>query len=276
MGRGRRNSGAWTVLTLSQTTTNRITTETIPWINNQDPSIDKTEENDKVQQEEPNDSATSETADNKNPFEANDTTELPQIEPEKAKKHTVRNILIGGIAVIAAVTLATSIADKSSSETQVNPITTSQEQSQNAAEGGSSDIEDGSSYNFNDGLLAKEVSHDYLTAQGTIDSLMASDYINDWMGENGYSATEFASVSYELDTPAGDALFGVYDDDDERHTVCTIFYKMASDGSSFNIRISVDGGYYYDPDREDYEFTSYTIPTAEEAAKIAENELINN
>ena len=45
-----------------------------PWINNQDPSIDKTEENDKVQQEEPNDSATSETADNKNPFEANDTT----------------------------------------------------------------------------------------------------------------------------------------------------------------------------------------------------------
>ena len=228
-----------------------------PWINNQDPSIDK-------------------TAHNKNPFEANDTTELPQIEPEKAKKHTVRNILIGGIAVIAAVTLATSIADKSSSETQVNPITTSQEQSQNAAEGGSSDIEDGSSYNFNDGLLAKEVSHDYLTTQGTIDSLMASDYINDWMGENGYSGTEFASTSYELDTPTGDALFGIYDDDDERHTVCTIFYKMASDGSSFDIRISVDGGYYYDPNREDYEFTSYAIPTAEEAAKIAENELINN
>ena len=247
-----------------------------PWINNQDPSIDKTEENDKVQQEEPNDSATSETADNKNPFETNDTTELPLVEPEKTKKHTVRNIIIGGVAIVAAVTFATSIINKPSNNSQAEPAATSQEQSTDEED---TSINDKSIYSFDDGLSADEVRDNYLTVQGYIEPIPAADYINDWMKEDqkdgkNYYGTANDSKDHELDVVAGFALFDIYDSDDPQYSVGTLVYKLSDDGATFDIRISINGGYYMSD--EAYHLTADAIPTADEAAEIAENELINN
>lgn len=247
-----------------------------PWINNQDPSIDKTEENDKVQQEEPNDSATSETADNKNPFEANDATELPLVEPERTKKHTVRNIIIGGVAIVAAVTFATSIINKPSNNSQTEPAATSQKQSNGEED---TSINNKSIYSFDDGLSADEVKDNYLTVQGYIEPIPAADYINDWMKEGqkdgkNYSNTMNDSKVDGLDVAAGFALFDIYDSDDPQYSVGMLIYKLSDDGATFDIRISINGGYYMSD--EAYHLTADAIPTAEEAAKIAENELINN
>ena len=248
-----------------------------PWINNQDPSIDKTEENDKVQREEPNDSATSETADNKNPFEANDTTELPQVEPEKTKKHTVRNIIIGGVAIVAAATFATSIINKPSNNSQAEPAATSQEQSTYEED---ASINNKSIYSFDDGLSADEVKDNYLTVQGYIEPIPAADYINDWMKEGQkdsksyYSNTVNVSKVNGLDVTTGSALFNIYDSDDPQFSVGMLVYELSDDGATFDIRVSINGGYYMSD--EAYHLTADAIPTAEEAAKIAENELINN
>ena len=247
-----------------------------PWINNQDPSIDKTEENDKVQREEPNDSATSETADNKNPFEANDTTELPQVEPEKTKKHTVRNIIIGGVAIVAVATFATSIINKPSNNSQAEPAATSQEQSTYEED---ASINNESIYSFDDGLSADEVKDNYLTVQGYIEPIPATDYINDWMKEGqkddkNYYGTVNTSKDNGLDVTAGSALFDIYDGDDPQYSVGMLIYKLSDDGATFDIRISINGGYYMSD--EAYHLTADAIPTTDEAVEIAENELINN
>ena len=199
------------------------------------------------------------------------TTNQEQSSPidnnSERKSHLGRNLVIGGVAV--AVALSAWVFGKSGDN--VKP--TSDANSGSAIAESYRDDNDLNNPVYNndeirsddseDGLLASQVVNDYMTVNSGVDTMMASEYIEDWLYDNGYDTPSTGPSNDGSYILGGYGMITVHANDKNVGGAIINFRMISED--SFEIEISKTSL----DDEATYNFTSNTLPTSEEANSIA-------
>ena len=187
------------------------------------------------------------------------------------KSHLGRNVVMSGVAVIA---LAACIGifngggdiGGSTPDTDNTPAATKGYTVNDIIDEPEEPIDDNigiRSDNPENGLLASQVINDYMTVNSGVDTMMASEHIENWLYDNGYDTP---SVGPSND---GGYILGGYGmitvrANDKNVGGAIINFRMINE-DSFEIEISKTSL----DDEATYNFTSNTLPTSEEANDIA-------
>lgn len=210
----------------------------------------------------------------------NNTSDIqPAADPEQnaadgnnieRKSHLGRNLVIGGVAVALAFSAwafsQNGDTAKPAPDAVDTPAATEGYTDNDIVDEPEESIDDNigiRSDNPEDGLLASQVINDYMTVNGGVDTMMASEYIEDWLYDNGYdtpSAGPSNDGSYIL---GGYGMITVHANDKNVGGAIINFRMISED--SFEIEISKTSL----DDEATYNFTSNTLPTSEEANGIA-------
>lgn len=196
----------------------------------------------------------------------------PETNSPEHKSHLRRNLVIGGVAV--AVAVSAWIFGKSGDN--VKPTSDANSGSAIAESYGDDNDLNNPVYNNDEirsddsegGLLASQVINDYMTVNSGVDTMMASEYVKDWMSSNGY-ATPIAKPLEEGDyLLRGSGLFSFQCNDGTDRGATMIFGLMSTGDVDIIIReTSVDR------ENNKYSYSSDSIPTADEACEIAAQNL---
>lgn len=186
------------------------------------------------------------------------------------KSHLGRNLVIGGVAVALAFSAwafsQNGDTAKPAPDAVDAPAATEGYTDNDIVDEPEESIDDNigiRSDNPEDGLLASQVINDYMTVNSGVDTMMASEYIEDWLYDNGYdtpSAGPSNDGSYIL---GGYGMITVHTNDKNVGGAIINFRMISED--SFEIEISKTSL----DDEATYNFTSNTLPTSEEANGIA-------
>ena len=215
-----------------------------------------------------------------NGFNSNDTPDtLPLTNQEQDategnntehKGHLGRNLVIGGVAVAVAFSAwafsQNGDTAKPTPDAVGTPVATEGYTTNDIVDEPEESIDSNMeirSGDSEDGLLASQVINDYMTVNSGVDTMMASEYIEDWLYDNGYdtpSAGPSNDGSYIL---GGYGMITVHANDKNVGGAIINFRMISED--SFEIEISKTSL----DDEATYNFTSNTLPTSEEANGIA-------
>lgn len=218
-----------------------------------------------------------ENVDNHNDNDNPDTQ--PAADPEQnategnnaeRKSHLGRNLVIGGVAVAVAFSAwafsQNGDTAKPTPDAVGTPVATEGYTTNDIVDEPEESIDSNMeicSGDSEDGLLASQVINDYMTVNSGVDTMMASEYIEDWLYDNGYdtpSAGPSNDGSYIL---GGYGMITVHANDKNVGGAIINFRMISED--SFEIEISKTSL----DDEATYNFTSNTLPTSEEANGIA-------
>lgn len=189
----------------------------------------------------------------------------------KTKARVMRKAMIGAAAVALALCMtACNGGGNATTATNDTPAASTDSSDTSAAESASDDqVDDNIDIPSEDpnGLSASQVINDYMTVNSGVDTMMASEYIKDWMADNGYATPIAEPIDSDDYLLRGSGLFS-FQCSDGSDRGATMIFGLSEDAVDIIIRETA-------VDREDneYTYTADAIPTADQAREIAQQRL---
>ena len=214
----------------------------------------------------------------------NNTSDIqPAADPEQnaadgnnieRKSHLGRNLVIGGVAVAVAFSAwafsQNGDTAKPAPDAVDTPVATEGYTDNDIVDEPEESIDDNigiRSDNPEDGLLASQVINDYMTVNSGVDTMMASEYIRDWMSDNGYASPIAEPLEGDYLLRGSGGFMFQYNDDTEHGA--TMVFGLTSTGNVDVIMQETS----VDKENNKYSYSSNSIPTADEAREIAAQNL---
>lgn len=220
-----------------------------------------------------------------NGFNSNDTPDtLPSTNQEQnaaegnnteRKSHLGRNLVIGGVAVALAFSAwafsQNGDTAKPAPDAVDTPAATEGYTDNDIVDEPEESIDDNigiRSDNPEDGLLASQVINDYMTVNSGVDTMMASEYIEDWLNDNGYVNSSVVALD-EADYILGGTARFYIQANDINSKMLELRFSLTADGM---VDVDIHNASFVDRD-DNYTYTTDAIPLADEAREIAAQNL---
>lgn len=179
----------------------------------------------------------------------------------------MRRAMIGAAALALALCM-TACNGGSNAATAINdtPAASADSSDTSAAESVPDDQVDdnlGDPSDVSDGLSIRQVLNDYMTVNDGVDTMMASEYIEDWLTDAGYVNASVVELDEDNYIIGGTARFYI-DGNDPNSKMFEMRFDISSDGV---VSVNIHNASFVDRDKE-YKYTSDYIPPVDQVREI--------